>query len=165
MTPIYKQEQTTVNNILTYCQNYVDPPGFEVKTVNDVIGEEVSATKPFKKGDFLLECKGDLITRVKHARQLEKEYEKESNTMTTRSTDSQEPGQTTSIHTEEVNETVCNISQGRSYKGVFSEMYGTKKGNTMTTRSTDSQEPGQTTSVHTEEVDETVCNISLCRSY
>ncbi|XP_052225448.1 N-lysine methyltransferase KMT5A-A-like [Dreissena polymorpha] len=29
------------------------------------------------------------------------------NTMTTRSTDSQEPGQTTSIHTEEVNETKC----------------------------------------------------------
>ncbi|KAH3853509.1 hypothetical protein DPMN_096034 [Dreissena polymorpha] len=68
------------------------------------------------------------------------------NTMTTRSTDSQEPGQTTSTHTEEVNETVCNISQ---------EMYGTKKGNTMTTGSTDSQGPGQTTSVHTEEVDET----------
>ncbi|KAH3749032.1 hypothetical protein DPMN_183522, partial [Dreissena polymorpha] len=56
------------------------------------------------------------------------------NTMTTRSTDSQEPGQTTYIHTDEVDETV---------------------GNTMTTRSTDSQEPGQTTSVHTEEVDET----------
>ncbi|KAH3853002.1 hypothetical protein DPMN_018146 [Dreissena polymorpha] len=33
----------------TYCQNYVDPPGFEVKTVNDVIGEGVFATKPFKK--------------------------------------------------------------------------------------------------------------------
>ncbi|KAH3717098.1 hypothetical protein DPMN_059876, partial [Dreissena polymorpha] len=30
---------------------------------------------------------------------------KMGNTMTTRSTDSQEPGQTTSIHTEEVNET------------------------------------------------------------
>ncbi|KAH3702632.1 hypothetical protein DPMN_077657 [Dreissena polymorpha] len=29
------------------------------------------------------------------------------NTMTTRSTDSQEPGQTTSMHTEEVNETKC----------------------------------------------------------
>ncbi|KAH3893773.1 hypothetical protein DPMN_017924 [Dreissena polymorpha] len=29
------------------------------------------------------------------------------NTMTTRSTDSQEPGQTTSIHTEEVNETTA----------------------------------------------------------
>ncbi|KAH3723716.1 hypothetical protein DPMN_049510 [Dreissena polymorpha] len=52
----------------TYCQNYVN--------VNDVIGEGVFATKPFKKEDFLLEYKGDLITRVKHARQLEKEYEK-----------------------------------------------------------------------------------------
>ncbi|XP_052278781.1 N-lysine methyltransferase KMT5A-A-like [Dreissena polymorpha] len=52
----------------TYCQYYVDPPCFEVKTVNDVIGEGVFATKPFKKGDFLLEYKGDLITRVKHAR-------------------------------------------------------------------------------------------------
>ncbi|XP_052249218.1 uncharacterized protein LOC127858807 isoform X6 [Dreissena polymorpha] len=216
----------------TYCQNYVDPPGFEVKTVNDVIGEGVFATKPFKKGDFLLEYKGDLITRVKHARQLEKEYEKEGqgsfmyffkyrdksccidatndifhegrmindaengdakqncvmkivevnqtphlctfadrdiaigeelrydygvptlpwrkkctkqkmgNPMTTRSTDSQEPGQTTSIHREEVNETKCTEQ---------------KKGNTMTTRPTDSQEPGQTTSVHTEEVNETKC--------
>ncbi|KAH3817429.1 hypothetical protein DPMN_118964 [Dreissena polymorpha] len=83
-----------------------------------------------KKGDFLLEYKGDLITRVKHARDIaigkELRYgygvptlpwrkkcteRKMGNTMTTRSTDSQEPGQTTSIHTEEVNETVCNISQ------------------------------------------------------
>ena len=43
----------------------------------NISGEGVFATKPFKKGDFLLEYKGDLITRVKHARQLEKEYEKE----------------------------------------------------------------------------------------
>ncbi|KAH3894260.1 hypothetical protein DPMN_018417 [Dreissena polymorpha] len=39
---------------------------------------------------------------------------KKGNTMTTRSTDSQEPGQTTSTHTEEVNETVCNITQARN---------------------------------------------------
>ena len=43
----------------------------------NISGEGVFATKPFSKGNFLLEYKGDLITRVKHARQLEKESEKE----------------------------------------------------------------------------------------
>ncbi|KAH3711082.1 hypothetical protein DPMN_070582 [Dreissena polymorpha] len=79
MTPIYKQELTALVVFLidisiltfssqkgpspldlarTYCQNYVDPPGFEVKTDNDVIGEEVSATKPLKKETFFSNTKG-----------------------------------------------------------------------------------------------------------
>ncbi|KAH3778476.1 hypothetical protein DPMN_179935 [Dreissena polymorpha] len=36
-------------------------------------------------------------------------------TLTTRFTDSQEPGQTTSVHMEDFDQTYCNISLCRSY--------------------------------------------------
>ena len=41
---------------------------YKMSTNINISGEGVFATKPFKKEDFLLEYKGDLIKRVKHAR-------------------------------------------------------------------------------------------------
>uniref|UniRef100_K1PFJ0 Histone-lysine N-methyltransferase pr-set7 n=1 Tax=Magallana gigas TaxID=29159 RepID=K1PFJ0_MAGGI len=56
-----------------YIKLKLDKDGCEVKHINDVIGKGVFAKKDYKKGEFILEYDGELISR-REGENREKNY-------------------------------------------------------------------------------------------